>query len=197
MEPSAKTDEKLIEEAKDGHDNSYRELMKRYISPIYAFARQYAKASEDTDDIVQDAFFKAWKNLNRFKPDKKFRPWLYAITRNTALDYLKKRRSSTFSELDGDDPEIEFVDTLADNEPLPHEDFERAELVKVTDEILEELHPDHRAVIIMHYREDLTFNEIADVMNKPMNTVKSWHRRALGKLKKVMVHRNSQKPRIS
>ena len=184
-----RTDEMLVESAKYGDDAAYRELMRRYMGPIFGFAKQYAKTTEDAEDIAQDTFFKAWKHLKRFKPDKTFRPWLYAIARNTALDQIKKRRASSFSELDSQDSELQFVDTLEDNEPLPSEDYERSELAAELTDSMKGLHPDHRRVLDMHYREGLTFNEIAAIMKKPMNTVKSWHRRALERVKKALPHR--------
>ena len=160
--------------------------MRRYLKPIYNFVRQYLRAEDDAEDASQDIFFKVWKYAGRFKHGKRFKPWLYTIARNTALDHIKKRRASAFSELDDVENGLEFEDTLKDEEPLPDEIFESVESSAMLDTLLDTLHPDHRTVLILHYREEMTFNEIAIVMKKPMNTVKSWHRRALGKIRKVM-----------
>jgi RNA polymerase sigma-70 factor (ECF subfamily) len=189
MEQTLTQDAELIEASQNGKDEAFRELMIRYMGPIFNFSRQYSKTDEDAEDITQDTFFKAWRHIKRFDSSKAFKPWLYAIARNTALDHLKRKRASAFSELDADDSEIQFVDTLEDDSPTPSDVFERQELAFEVAESLKELHPDHRAVLVMHYREELTFNEIADIMKKPMNTVKSWHRRALSKLKKTLAHR--------
>lgn len=183
------TDGELVLAAQRGQDQAFKELMERYIASIFNFSRQYAKTDEDAEDITQDAFFKAWRHIRRFDSTKPFKPWLYAIARNTALDHIKRKRASAFSELDADDSDIQFADTLEDEEPLQTELFERGELAREVAESMESLHPDHRAVLTMHYREELTFNEIADIMKKPMNTVKSWHRRALGKIRERLMHR--------
>ena len=189
MEQTLTQDSELIEASQNGKDEAFRELMVRYMGPIFNFSRQYSKTDEDAEDITQDTFFKAWRHIKRFDPTKSFKPWLYAIARNTALDHLKRKRASAFSELDGDDSDIQFADTLEDDSPTPSDIFEQQELAFEVAESMKDLHPDHRAVLIMHYREELTFNEIADIMKKPMNTVKSWHRRALSKLKKTLAHR--------
>ncbi len=185
MEPHSQNEEALIRASQEGVETAFRELMLKYIEAIYNFAKQYSKTEDDAEDITQDTFFKAWKHLKNFDAEKPLKPWLYAIARNTALDHIKRRRSSAFSELDGNDTELQFSDTLEDEEPLADEEFEKREIAEEVSEALKTLDPDHRAVMEMHYREDLTFNEIAEVMKKPMNTVKSWHRRALGRIRSL------------
>lgn len=189
MEPAFHKEEELIQASQQGSETAFRELMLTYIGAIYNFAKQYGKTEADAEDITQDTFFKAWKHLKRFDAKKSFKPWLYAIARNTALDHIKRKRTSTFSELDSGDSELQFADSLEDNSPLPDQEYEKKEIAREITGALNTLSPDHRAVLIMHYHEDLTFNEIADIMKKPMNTVKSWHRRALAKIKKLLVHR--------
>lgn len=189
MEPTTLQDEELIRASQDGKDTAFRELMLRYMGPIFNFSRQYSKTDEDAEDITQDTFYKAWRHIKRFDANKAFKPWLYAIARNTALDHIKRKRASAFSELDSDETDMQFADTLEDDTPSPAEIFERQELALEIGSALNGLHPDHRAVLLMHYREELTFNEIADIMHKPMNTVKSWHRRALSKLRSMLMHR--------
>ncbi|MDE2037846.1 MAG: RNA polymerase sigma factor [Patescibacteria group bacterium] len=183
------TDEELAAAVKAGDDLAFQELMRRHAGPISYFVRQYAKDPEDIEDIAQDSFFKAWKHIKRFKEGRAFRPWLYAIARNTALDCIKKRRASTFSELDDEENDLMFADVLEDEAPLPPELFAQAELRAELEKAMGALHPDHKAVLIMHYHDRLTFDEIAEAMDKPMNTVKSWHRRALQKLKPRLPHR--------
>ncbi len=189
MDHHAASDSELAISSQNGDEAAFQELMRRHVHSIWVFSRQYAKSDEDTEDIVQDTFYKAWKYLKRFEPNKAFRPWLYAIARNTALDYLKKRRSTSFSELANDETDTAFEETLEDKEPLPSEVFEQTELAAELDKATSTLHPDYKAVLMMHYRDDMTFQEIASILGKPMNTVKSWHRRALQKVRKLLPHR--------
>lgn len=185
------TDEQLAESAKAGDETAFKQLMDRYINAIYGFAFQYARNEEDAEDIVQDSFFKTWKHLRRFTKGRAFRPWLYAIARNTALDHLKKKRATVFSDLDDTENEIPFADTLKDPEPLPPAVFENTETASLLEKAMEVLHPDHRAVLILHYHQEMTFEEIAAAMEKPMNTVKSWHRRALTRIRPHITKRLS------
>jgi len=183
---SAQTDEQLVALCKKGDELAFQDLMNRYVGQVFNFLRQYTRGSEDTEDIAQDTFFKAWRHIKKFETGRQFRPWLFTIARNTALDFIKKRKAVNFSDLDDAETEISFADTLADPEPLPPEIFENAELANILSANLKLLHPDHVAVLTLHYREDMTFDEIAIVMNRPMNTVKSWHRRAVERLRDLL-----------
>ena len=185
-----KTDEELIEQVKKGNDTAFQLLMERYLKHIFNFIRQYVRTEEDSEDVTQDTFFKTWKYIKRFKHGMKFKPWLFTIARNTALDHIKKKKAIPFKDLDNDDDEsLSFEETVADIEPLPSELFAQAELADEMNGVLSVLHPDHQAVLTMHYVQEMTFEEIAEIMDKPMNTVKSWHRRSLSKVKDKLMHR--------
>jgi RNA polymerase sigma-70 factor (ECF subfamily) len=180
------TDEELVEKCRTGDDRAFHELMSRHLKHIFNFARQYVRNNDDAEDIAQDAFFKAWKYIRRFKKGAKFQPWLFAITRNTALDHIKKKKAVAFSSMDDTENDITFGEGLADMEPLPSEIFARASLADELMASMSSLPSDHRAVLIMHYHDDMTFDEIADIMKKPMNTIKSWHRRSLEKIRGIL-----------
>ena len=186
MSLKEKTDEELVELSKKDDSKAFEELMGRYVIRIFNFSRQYAKNIEDAEDIAQDTFFKAWKYIRRFKKDKRFKTWLFTIARNTALDHIRKKKISLFSEFDNTEQDISFSETIESSEPLPSELFEKDENINIIKELLQTLHPDHRSVIMLHYEQEMTFEEIAEVMEKPMNTVKSWHRRALGQLNTII-----------
>jgi len=186
-----KSDEALIEEIKKGDDMAFQELMSRYTKHIFNFILQYVKVREEAEDVSQDTFFKVWKYIKRFKNGMKFKPWLFTIARNTALDYIKKKKAIPFSNIDNEEEDFNFSDTISDTEPLPPEVFARAELATQLMGAMTDLHPDHQSVLIMHYQQDMTFEEIAEIMKKPMNTVKSWHHRSLSKVKNKLMHRKS------
>ena len=196
-----KTDEELAAAGAAGDDAAFQELMRRNMRRAFDLAHSYARSEEDAEDIVQDSFFKSWRYLRRFDPSKRFSPWLLTIVRNTALDFLKKRRGIAFSALDaaredanGQGDGLAFSETLADAEPLADELFARAENAELVTRALETLHPDHRSALMLHYRDGMTFEEISIVVDAPMNTVKSWHRRSLIKLKGAL-HREGRQAR--
>ncbi len=188
------TDEELVELTKGGDDDAFTILVNRHVDHIYNFVRQYAKEKEDADDITQETFLKAWKHIKSFKKDKKFTTWLFTIARNSALDNIKKRRAFSFSVMDSHNSEDDagFADTLKDQEPLAPEIFEDKETAAELTKAMDTLPPDWKAVLVMHYTDDMTFEEIAVVLSKPMNTVKSWHHRAIIKIREILtLHHNN------
>ena len=170
-------------------DNEFKKLMIQHVQHVFHFARQYVRNNDDAEDITQETFFKVWKNIKKFKPGSKFKPWLFTIARNTALDHIKRKRASTFSEFNNNENDLAFTDTLASHEPSPQDDFEHAEITLELLEATNTLHPDHKAVMVMHYHQDMTFEEIAQVTGKPMNTVKSWHQRSILKLRTSILNK--------
>jgi len=187
------TDEQLAEQCRARDEAAFQELMKRYMKQIFHFARQYTHTTEDAEDVVQDTFFKVWKYIKKYTKGRAFKPWLFTIARNTALDFLKKKRPALFSEMDSGETDVQYAETLEDPEPLAPEIFHNAALAIQIGEAMDTLHPDHRAVLVMHYQENMTFEDIAITVDKPMNTVKSWHRRSLIRLKKLLAPKSSIK----
>src|SRR5665647_1906978 len=92
-----KTDEQLVVDFLAGDDESFEELVHRYLKPIYNFLYQFTQDRDSLDDLTQETFVKAWKNIRKFDQDKSFRVWIYAIAKNTAYDFLKKKKTIPFS----------------------------------------------------------------------------------------------------
>lgn len=188
------TDEKLVDEYLSGDEQSWEELLRRTLKPVFNFVYQYVRDTETTDDLVQETFLKAWKNLRKFEQQKKWKPWIFAIARNTALDHLKKIKPIPFSlmnspgEADPDYPG--FGETLEDTEPLANELFENSQNIHDLTEAISSLRPEYHSVILLHYYQEMTFEETSKVMGMPMNTVKSWHYRALREIRAILMTKN-------
>lgn len=177
-----KPDQDLIIEYLDGNNESLGILIKRYLQPIYNFVYTYIKDDEETEDVVQEIFLKVWKNLKKFKKDKNFKTWIYKIAKNTSLDFLKKRKNITFSELDknyNDEDTESFIDSIEDNDLLPDEIYYRQELQNNMANILEEIPTIYKEVLNLYYIDGFNFREISDILNISINTVKSRYRRSL------------------
>lgn len=179
-------DNELILEYIEGEAEALTEIVARNIGLVYRYAFRMTKDTEQAEDITQETFVKLWKNIHKFDLEKKFRTWLLGIAHNTAIDYLRKRKIFVFSDFDTKDEGNAIIDTLADIAPLPSEIFEQVERKQLLDRALEEISPMHREVLALYYEEGLTFNEIGEILNKPLNTVKSQHRRALESLRKIL-----------
>ncbi len=175
-------DEQLVSMYLEGDEKSLDILIKRYLKPIYNFLARNTGNNKEAEDLTQDVFLRVWNNLKKFDTEKVFRTWIYQIARNASIDYLRKKKALIFSDLDTEDRQ--FSESLADESEPVSDRLNREEAGMELAENLQKLSLDDRTVLLLHYNEDLTFREIADVLNEPMDTVKSRHRRALLKLKK-------------
>lgn len=177
-----KDDEYLIKKYLDGDQDSFKLLVEKYTPSIYNFSIRFA-GEDYVNDIVQDVFIKVWKNLKKFNQAKaSFKTWIFTITRNTITDYLRKRKMIPFSSLDVEDES--FGDNIRDNVILPDEALSKLEDKKILNDILNKLPPNYKEVLILYYQEEMTFNEIGQLLKKPLNTVKNYHYRALIMLRK-------------
>lgn len=183
------TDAELAQRAKGGDERAFEELVRRTLPRVYAFLARYMGDEAAAEDAAQETFVKAWKNFRRYDPARPFLPWLLQIARNTANDALRRKRPLPFSRLmrrNTDGEETPFEDLIADDAPLPPELFEQKELGRKVAGALAALPERDRAVLIMRYEEALPFEDIAAALGSPMNTVKSWHRRALIRLRGIL-----------
>lgn len=180
-----KTDVQLVSEILLGTQGSFEELVTRYTKPLYNFTFRLTGSVQTAEDLVQETFIKVWKSLGKYDPKQSFRGWIFTIARNTTTDYMRKKKTIPFSVLSKDDDYL-FEDTLSDDAELPDETLAQLEDTASLEKILATLPIDYQIVLLLHYQEGLTFEEIGDVVDKPPNTVKSWHRRALIQLREVL-----------
>jgi RNA polymerase sigma-70 factor, ECF subfamily len=181
------TDEQLIAEYLKGDEQALRLLIDRYLKPIYNFVYRYTGEPNHAEEITQDVFVNVWRNINRFDPNKRFKTWLFAIAKNTSLNWLKKKKPINFSKFENEDGDNVLLESTADPSPLPDELFERSDLSRKLSEAMDQLSPNYRAVLLLHYNDHMTFQEIAESLGGSINTVKSRHRRALIQLKGFLV----------
>jgi len=183
-----KNDQQLVAEYLAGDKQSLTELIDRHLAVVYRYALRLTRDPERADDITQETLVKMWKHLKKYDQDKSFRTWLLTIAHNTALDVLRKRKDILFSEMKSADEEGEgFSEMIADSAPFPLEIFERVEQKKLLDDALGKLSVSAREIITLHHEQELTFEEIGTILNKPLNTVKSQYRRALGTLRELLL----------
>lgn len=181
-----KTDEQLIDEYLDGNEKALATLVDRHLINAYNFALKLVNDNQAANDITQEAFIKAWKNIRGFKRGSTFQTWLFAITRNVAIDWLRRRKEVVFSAFENELGENMLTETLADSSLLPDELLARAEDARFVEKLLEELDPLYRDVLKLRYSSNMTFEEIGELLKRPLHTVKSQHRRALIALRRSL-----------
>ncbi len=170
-------DKDLIKDYLLGDQESFRVLVEKYTPAIYNFSIRFV-GSDYVNDIVQDVFIKVWKNIKKFDYTKaSFKTWIFTITRNTITDYLRKKKMINFSSLDKE--EESFADNIVDEVILPNESLIKLEDKELLNNLIDKLPNNYKEVLIFYYQEDMTFKEIGELLGKPLNTVKSYHHRAL------------------
>jgi RNA polymerase sigma-70 factor (ECF subfamily) len=181
-----KNDEQVIMSFKNGDREAFKELINRYTSSMFNFSARLAGRNE-APDIVQEIFIKVWKNISRFDSKKaSFKTWIFTIAKNTATDFLRKKKDYVFSDMEGAEDEDPFYQKIPDEKILPDESFQKLEDKKMLETTLEKLRPSYREILVLHYQEEMTFDEISKILKKPLNTVKSQHRRAIIELQKII-----------
>ena len=181
-----RNDEQLIAAYLEGEERALDELVRRNMKIIYNFVFRFVGNVGDAEDITQEVFVKVWRHVKNFHAEANFRTWLFTIAHRTAIDWLRKRRRLVFSDMNSKDGEYVFEEMIADTEPLPDELFARAEDKTFVEALFMQLSPGYREVLYLHYYEELTFDAIGSILGKPLNTVKSQHRRALIAIRKLI-----------
>ena len=176
---------RIIEKIISGDEEAFAEIVKIYLNPIYNFLCRLIGDRDAAEDLAQETFVKAWKNLKRFDQKRNFKTWIFTIAKNTAFDWLKKKKEIPFSTFTDEEGES-WLENVADENILPDEIMERSDLAEEFDKILEKIPVHYRAILILHYKEDFSLHEIAEILGEPYNTIKSRHQRGLGKLKELL-----------
>ncbi len=185
MSPDPRSDAELIVAYRAGEEMAFTYLVVRYLGDLYRFLVHLTGDRHFAEDLCQETFLKAWKHLERFDIKKSFKPWVFTIAHHAAIDYLRKQRPTPFAMLEREDLS-DFGATIPDQQDLPDVLLAHKDLAKILEQGLAVLPFNTRSTVLLHQQEGLTFQEIADAMQEPLNTVKSRYRRALSTLKQYL-----------
>jgi RNA polymerase sigma-70 factor (ECF subfamily) len=183
----------LIEEAKNGNERSFEALILSCKKKAWNIAFQYMRNENDAMDALQESFIKIYKNLKNFKGDSRFDTWVHRITVNTCKDMLRKNEKYKLNDSlypGGEDGE--FMREFPDVEPGPEDAFMRSELASELLRCVDRLPPDHRDVIILRDMRNLSYEEISDILDTSLGTVKSRINRARGNLRRMWLEQKSR-----
>ena len=187
-------DEELVSRHLRGDRSAFRHLVERYTRSIYNLAYRFTGDWAEAENITQDTFLRVYRALPNSRLDLPFRPWVFRIATNLCRDWAKKRRPVLFSALarGGDDLDEHSTFTyeeISDDRPLPLEKIEDAEMAEMVRQAVMELPEHYRIAITLRYTEELSYQEIADVLDLPLNTVRTHLFRAKGLLRQVLERR--------
>jgi RNA polymerase sigma-70 factor, ECF subfamily len=182
---------RIIERILSGDEIAFAEIVKIYLKPVYNFVYRLVDDRDAAEDLTQETFVKAWKNLKSFNQSKSFKTWLFTIAKNTTFDWLKKKKEIPFSSFADKEGES-WLENIASDEILPDEILERQNIAEEFEDILEKIPIHSRAVLLLHYKEDFSLHEIAEILDEPYNTIKSRHQRGLVRLKERILEKEKQ-----
>lgn len=168
------TDKELVRRVKKGDKQAFDLLFSRYQHKILNLVSRYLRDQQDVEDVTQEAFIKAFRALPRFRGESAFYTWLYRIAINTAKNHLVARsRRPPGVDVDIDDAEfMDGTDVLRESES-PEAVLSRDELAEVINATLSELPDDLRSAVTLREFDGLSYEQIAEIMDCPVGTVRS------------------------
>jgi RNA polymerase sigma-70 factor, ECF subfamily len=186
-------DRELATHAARGHEPAFRELLARYERPVFSLVYRMVRDRTLAEDLAQEAFIRAFNAIDSYKTSYKFSNWILKIANNHTIDYLRKRKLDTVS-IDGS-PHARTQQEISQSRVViesrdenPHEYVEHKELGGQIEQAIGDLRPEYRTVILLRHVEGHAYDEIADIMDLPLGTVKTYLHRARGELRKSLAH---------
>jgi RNA polymerase sigma-70 factor (ECF subfamily) len=186
--PASTEERQLIERCKQGDLAAFNELVKKYEKQVYNFAYRLTGNYDDANDVAQDAFLRVYNAIGSFRGDASFTTWLFRITTNVFLDDRKRARAHPHSSLDEalDLEESSVARQIEDPSPSPEALTEQKERGQILQDTIGSLPENQRAMVVLYHSEQKSYEEIAEMMNLPIGTVKSRLNRARLALKEKL-----------
>jgi RNA polymerase sigma-70 factor (ECF subfamily) len=168
------SDDQLVARVQKGDKSAFDLLVLKHQFKVHAIVSRYVKDFDEVNDVVQETFIKAYRALENFRSESAFYTWLYRIAVNTSKNYLlaRNRRPPSF-DLDLDDSEYIELNSQLQNHDSPDNILAKNELEKVINISIKELPADLRTVLMLREFEDLSYEQISDIMDCPVGTVRS------------------------
>lgn len=163
-------DSAIIEKVLDGDASAFEMLILKYQSRLFAISMNVVKNRELAEDITQEAYLKAFQKLDTLKNQEQFFPWIKRIALNIALNHFEKEKR--VMDVENEDDEVSFFENIASGES-PEELTVKEELHRYVRSFVEALPDKLRVVIVLREIEDMSYEEIAEMMNIPLGTVRS------------------------
>ena len=172
-------DAQLVERVVAGDGEAFRQLVERHQRPVYGLLLRMVRSPALAEDLAQETLIKAYRAIATFDRGRQFSSWLFKIAHNTAIDHLRKNRPPTVPLETNDTERLDPLALLATSESQSPEARARGrDLGEALQEALMELRPDYREAVLLRFQQGLPYNEIAEILDLPLGTVKTHLHRA-------------------
>lgn len=182
------SDQDVVRHAVQGREAAYRELIRRYQRPVFSLIYRMVRDRELAEDLAQETFIKVLNAIESYRPEYKFSSWIFKIANNASIDHLRRRGLNTLS-LDGS-PHAESADAIeattlqiSDGAENQLDEVASRELGSQIEEAISQLRPEYRSCIIMRHIDGRPYEEIAEMLDLPLGTVKTYIHRARNELR--------------
>ena len=187
------TDQEIVALAREGREAAYRELIRRYERPVFSLILRMVRDRQLAEDLAQETFIKALNAIASYRPEFKFSSWIFKIANNAAIDHLRRRDLDTLS-IDGAPHATSAEDIEAtalqvgDRGETPLAELEARELGTAIERAIGRLRPEYRSCIMLRHVEGMAYEEIAQLLDLPLGTVKTYIHRARHELRDMLAH---------
>jgi RNA polymerase sigma-70 factor (ECF subfamily) len=182
------TDQEVVRHAVIGREAAYRELIRRYQRPVFSLVFRMVRDRELAEDLAQETFVKVLNAIDSYRPEYKFSSWIFKIANNAAIDHLRRRNLDTLS-LDGS-PHAETAEAIeattlqiSDGAESPLDEVANRELGSRIERAINRLRPEYRNCILLRHVDGRPYEEIAEILDLPLGTVKTYIHRARNELR--------------
>ena len=159
-----------LEQARQGDKAAFGKLIEAYQTPVYNLAYRMLNNSGEAEEAAQEAFIRAYTRLDSYKPAHKFSTWMLSITSNYCIDLIRKRRALLLSI---DEPLPAHPALQSEKSKGPESQMVMSEQQEMVQELLQELPEDYRQTVVLRYWYEMSYDEIAEVMNTTVSAIKS------------------------
>ena len=193
------SDEEIVSaylESRNARD--FERLVQRYERELFTFLRRFLSDVQQAEDVFQATFLSVHLRIDQFEPGRRFRPWLYAIASNKAIDYMRRNRRHQVASLDAKmsngDSDDSMVSKLSGNVAAPDENAMNNETSARVRAAVQELNEPTQQLIQLAFYQGMKYSDIAEVLQIPLGTVKSRVFTAIRKLNQIWMRMNDSSP---
>lgn len=172
----------LLQKCKKGDLEAFEKLIDSYQKKVFNLCYRYLDNYDDAEELSQEVFIKVYRAISGFKEESSLGTWIYRIAVTTCIDELRKKKKYTAVSINQDNG-LELQDT----EPGLYDNYEKKETKKAIEDAIKSLHYDHRIVVVLRDMQGFSYEEISEIIDVPLGTVKSRIKRARENIKEYLI----------